>query len=207
MTVLLAAVGVVAGLVAATAWHVAAPSGVQASLGPVSASYAPSRPGWWPSLLVLPAVGAGLGLVIGALVIGKRWRLRRAPGSSLVPLAVLLVALAVVSGGAFAAAWSVWPPPDTYAVAREFQELDDRLSAPGASEEHCRRPNVVCVMVQGTADSELHPGTLVEPPFRVPIGNPWLTFPLLSMVGAASAGFVVGRAGGRLVRPSASATT
>ena len=200
------ALGLVSGLLAAVAWHVAVPVGVPASIGPVAAEYAPQRPSWWPSLILLPAAGALLGALIGAVVVVKGWRLAPTRSAPSAPLVALLVGSALLIGGGCAVAWSVWPPEDTYAVAREFQRIDHEVSAAGSWEEYCRREGILCATVtvasdaDGTAASYVGPGTLSEPPIRVPLGNPWLTFPLLALVGASALGLVCRVTGRRLVR-------
>lgn len=192
-------VGAVSGLIAAVVWHVAVPPGIPA---PLDAETGLLRTSWWPSLLVLPLVGLVCGVVVGMVAVRAQWRLRRDAGGSLSPLTVFLVASALVPGVVFAVAWSVWPPSDTYVDLAEFRRSGDPAPSLDPFAEDCRMAGMQCFVI--TDEPERWPGLLREPPTRVPVGNPWLTFPLLSLVGAASAGLVVARAGGRLVGPGSS---
>ncbi|MFI6431705.1 hypothetical protein [Rhodococcus oryzae] len=147
---------------------------------------------------MFPLVGIVVGALIGVVATDANWWVSRDRSAPIRPLAVFLAVSALVIGGSFGVVWSVWPPPDLSAVAARPQQFGDRGDPwTGPADDECAPTgHTLCAVIYVNADGD----ESREPPLRVPVDNPWLILPLLTVVGAAGAGAVVVAAGGRLVR-------
>lgn len=195
VTGLLVFAGVVAGVVGALVWHLAA---------------APVNPGWLPTLALFSGTGAAVGWFVAACANAEGWRVVRAPVAGPGPLVVAVCGTALVAGLCLAWVWSLTPPPLPPAAGSSSgspaadPDGDTPVRQPGGlGTPLCGDAGVMCVFV-GT-ETETETGTGAEAsappvPERVGVGSPWLTLPILSVLVSSATAVPVLAGGVRVVR-------